>query len=184
VDLCQHHLERAEKWLRWGRDVEDRREATRAMREADKEYRQAAAQSAALREKIDAEYSVVYFIRRVSDGAIKIGTSGSFERRMATHKAEHGEMQILLTQSGNRKLEQEMHAMFGEIRLNRSEWFAPLHSLLWWIYQQRQASQYRGSQMAGALKITELRRLVDAAPGVDDITWRYGRPVWPPAKAA
>lgn len=179
VYLCRHHLERAEKWIRWGRTVEERREETRAMREADKEYARAAAESAALREEIDARYSVVYFIRRTSDGMIRIGTTRSFENRMKAHRSGNGEIQILLTQAGGRAYEEAMHARFADYRIGRTEWFKPVRELVIWIAAQRRDPIYRKNQRPEAVPVRDLRRLVDAAPPASKLHWKAGVIQWP-----
>jgi len=183
VDLCQHHWNRVYEWRFWDKPREDIEEKTRAIREADKDYRRAVRESALYREQVDAEHSVVYFIRRISDGMVKIGTTGSFRSRMNAIKAEHGALQVLFTRSGSRKLESEMHAKFAEYRIARTEWFAPVRPLLWWIYEERSGILYRKSQQAGAVRPVDVRRLAEAAPRVRDLTWKGGRVVWPPEVA-
>jgi len=184
VDLCQHHWNRMYDWRFWGKRREATEEQTRALREADKDYRRAVKESALYREQVDAEHSVVYFIRRISDGMVKIGTTGSFRPRMNSIKAEHGALQVLFTRSGSRKLESEMHAKFAEYRIARTEWFMPVRPLLWWIYEERSRVLYRKSQQAGAVRPVDVRRLAEAAPRVQDLTWKAGRIVWPPPETA
>lgn len=184
VGLCQHHWNRVYEWRFWDKPREDIEEKTRALREADREYRQAVRDSAIYREQVDAECSVVYFIRRTSDGMVKIGTTGSFPQRMNAIRAEHGEIQVLFTRSGSRKLEQQMHAKFAEYRIARTEWFMPVRPLLWWIYEERSRILYRKSQKPGVVRPVDVRRLAEAAPRVRDLAWKGGRVVWPPPEAA
>lgn len=184
VDLCQHHWNRVYEWRFWDKPREDIEEKTRALREADKDYRRAVRDSAIYREQVDAERSVVYFIRRVSDDMVKIGTTGSFRQRMNAIRAEHGQLQVLFTRSGGRKLEQQMHARFSEYRIGQTEWFAPVRPLLWWIYEERSRVLYRKSQKADVVRPVDVRRLAEAAPRLRDLTWNAGRIVWPPAEAA
>ena len=104
-DLCAHHYWRLINWRCWDKPREELKELTRELREADSEYAAAVRESEIHRERVRVAGSCVYYIRRVSDGMIKIGTTTEFRRRIATHRKEQGEIQILLTHSGGRKEE-------------------------------------------------------------------------------
>lgn len=173
-DLCDHHYWRMVDWRYWDKPREEIEEKTRALREADEEYAAAVRESAVHRERVQAERSVVYYIRRVSDGMVKIGTTREFRKRMATHRNEHGEMQILLTHSGTRKEEREAHLRFDVYRAGRSEWFYPTRPLLSWILDTRQIESHRRTQGLDILPQAEVRKLIRATPP-DAYQWRHGK---------
>lgn len=185
VDLCQHHFNRVYEWRFWEKPLEDIKEKTAAIKAADAEYRQAVLESEIHRERVRAEHSVVYYIRRVSDGMIKIGTTTSFRTRMATHRKEHGEIQILLTHSGTRKEERESHLRFDVYRAGRSEWFYPTRPLLNWILDAQRTYSHKKTQGLDIMTRTELRKIIRAAPA-DAYQWRHGKlvPVRRPADPA
>jgi hypothetical protein len=69
--------------------------------------------------------NVIYFIRRKSDGAIKIGTTICLGDRLATIRREIGEsVEMLGIVSGGRVREKILHWCFSSTRLSPSEeWF-------------------------------------------------------------
>jgi hypothetical protein len=184
VDVCTHHLKRLYDWRWWEKPRKDVEEKAQAIRDACQDYRQAEADRAALHEKLDAEHSVVYFIRRASDGAVKIGTSTAFVARMRTLRAEFGELQVLLTISGGRIRERQMHERFRKYRLRRTEWFAPTRALLEWIYIERGSYAHRVSQQPDVVERKELRKLSVRAPRDRDLQFKDGIVVWPLSVAA
>lgn len=174
VDLCTHHFERLRNWRYWEKPIEDAEEKTRALREADRAYAAAVRESEIHRERIRAQGSVVYYIRRMSDGMIKIGTTAEFRKRMATHRGEHGEIQILLTHSGTIKEEREAHKKFDVYRAGRGEWFHPARPLLNWILDTRSIERYKTTQGPNVVPQAEVRKLIAATPP-DAYQWRRGK---------
>ena len=179
VDLCQHHFNRVYEWRFWEKPLKDIKEKTAALKAADAEYRQAVRESEIHRERVKAEISVVYYIRRTSDGMVKIGTTGAFRKRMATFRNEFGEIQILMTHSGGRPEELKMHRQFDAYRIRGSEWFRPARTLLEWICDERRIVRYRETQQPGVLGIGALQKLTTAAPRDRDLRFRAGRVEWP-----
>lgn len=173
VDLCRHHYDRVLRYRFYEEPIELARKRIRDLRKIDREYAEAVRESCVHRERIESASSLVYYIRRISDGMIKIGTTRSFRARMNTIRAEHGEIEILLTHSGDAKKEREMHARFGAYRIGRTEWFRPVKPLLRWILQARRDYTLGKSQQRGAVKQSEIRRLTVAAP--KDPLWRGGK---------
>lgn len=188
LDVCEYHLERLRQWGFWEVPAEENEKARQEMIRSQRDLRREVARQEREREQLrlaeQARYSVVYFIRRVSDGAVKIGTTRHFESRMATHRRDHGAIELLLTLAGDHKLEHEMHGRFDLYRQPRSEWFAPANQLLHWVWRQRSSRTYRDSQIGDMIDIKALRKLADAAPLDEDLRWRYGRAVWPMPTAA
>lgn len=174
--LCEHHYWRVVDWRYWDRPREEIQEKTRALREADKEYAAAVRDSEIHRERVKAESSLVYYIRRVSDGMIKIGTTTAFRNRMAAHRKEHGEIQILLTHSGGTEEEYAIHQKFDVYRCGRgrSEWFYPTRPLLNWILDTRQAERHKKTQGLDILPQAQVRKLISATPP-DAYQWRRGK---------
>lgn len=80
-----------------------------------------------------AESSVVYYIRRDSDGLIKIGTSRTLAKRLATLKRESGPLRLLATVGGAHREENALHRQFADLRAE-GEWFRPEMPLLEHIY--------------------------------------------------
>lgn len=179
VDLCTHHYKRLRDWRCWELPVREADERTKAIRAADERYRQALYDSEIGREQARTEISLVYFIRRTSDGMIKIGTTTAFGRRMSTIRGQHGALQILLTHGGARAEEQKLHKQFDAYRIGSTEWFRPTRTLLQWIYAQRMCFRYHETQQPGAVTVKALRKLAGAAPRDKDLQMKRGRVVWP-----
>ena len=179
VDLCRHHFDRVYEWRFWEEPVKRAKEKTAAIKAADAEYRQAVIDSEIHRERVRAERSLVYYIRRTSDGMVKIGTTAAFKSRMNALRAEHGELQILLTHSGGRAEELKAHREYDAYRIQGTEWFRPVRTLLDAICIERRIVRYRETQQPGALKIGELEKLAKAAPRDRDLRFKAGRVVWP-----
>ena len=188
VDLCRHHFDRLSAWGYWILPRREHEAKRRELRESAKTLRREVAAQEAERERAreaeQARYGVVYFIRRISDGMIKIGTTRLFDNRMRALRGEFGEIQILWTQSGGRPLERKMHAQFAVYRIERSEWFRPTRTLIEWIHRQRKYSPARDSQKPGAVAVSVLRELEKAAPRDRDLQWKAGRLIWPESNAA
>lgn len=181
TDVCQHHYNRVMEWRTYDEPLEEIEEKIRALERADARYRQALLDSEIHRERVRAEVSVVYYFRRMSDGMIKIGTTTEFRKRMAAHRREHGEIQILLTHSGGPKEEAEVHRKLDVYRAGRSEWFHPARPLLSYILSVRRIWTHKRTDGLDIAPQYELRKLIAATP-VDDYQWRRGRLV--PVKRA
>lgn len=177
IDLCSHHADRLTKWRYFEEPEERVRRKTDKLREADQEYEKALDESEAHRERLRAVRSVVYYVRRVSDGAVKIGTTTVLASRMTQLRGEHGEIKVLLTHSGAVAEERSMHERFREYRIGRSEWFAPAKDLLRWIDGKR---GYNGVvQSRTWMSRGDLRKLIVTAPDDRDLQYRNGTVRWP-----
>jgi hypothetical protein len=80
-----------------------------------------------------AEVSLVYFVRRESDGLIKIGTSRGLAARMRSLKRHHGSLRLLAVEGGERREEAVLHRKFAALRVE-GEWFRPELPLLEYVY--------------------------------------------------
>lgn len=86
-------------------------------------------QAAATRQRC----SVVYFIRNVDTGLIKIGVTLDLNRRLSDLRRGGGsDLEVLGTVPGDCELESELHHRWSGLRV-RSEWFSPGQELLAWI---------------------------------------------------
>lgn len=75
----------------------------------------------------------VYFVMNPLTGLIKIGFSDYFEQRLRSLQfVEKTELKTLLTITGRRDAERELHAKFAHLR-ERGEWFRPGDDLLKFI---------------------------------------------------
>ena len=97
---------------------------------------------------------VIYYIRRLSDGLIKIGTSGMFRRRVSELRREHGPVEILLTHRGGKDAEEEMHRKFEDLWV-RDEFFLPGRPLLAWIVRIRKR-QRPGTELKETIPMNDL----------------------------
>lgn len=102
------------------------RQEAKLQRELDRERVRA-------EEAARAEASRVYFVRRESDGLIKIGTSRTLAARMVSLKRDHGALQMLAATGGAHREETAMHRQFAELRVE-GEWFRPELPLLEHVY--------------------------------------------------
>lgn len=90
---------------------------------------------------------MIYAIKRLSDGKIKIGwTNNHFAARKATLKTKHGAIELLGSREGDREDERKCHARFEGYRIPRStanqppnypagvtDWFEPADIIFEWI---------------------------------------------------
>lgn len=106
--------------------------------------------------------SVIYYLRRTSDGLIKIGTSRRFAARLNALRGEHGQLQLLLAHAGSYEREDELHGQFAALRVE-GEWFRPEDVLLRWIISQRRRRDCQ--QWEGQLSIWAIRKML--APVVE-----------------
>ena len=97
---------------------------------------------------------VVYYVRRLSDGLIKIGTSGGFRRRFSELQHKYGLMQILLTHRGDEETEKRMHRKFEGLWV-MDEFFRPGMPLLAWIVKIRKR-QMPGTELKGTIPMNDL----------------------------
>jgi hypothetical protein len=62
--------------------------------------------------------SIVYFIRRESDGATKIGTTTNLAQRVSALQRQHGQLKVLGVVEGAATIEKLVHVMFSAQRLD------------------------------------------------------------------
>lgn len=188
VRLCGYHFERAEKWAEATPERKlqaelDRAEAIHkanirrsraAHREELRREREEAAQKIELdRERIHAmeaarsEFSVVYYVQRVSDDLIKIGTSRNVTNRLITIRREFGELRLLATHGGSHRQESTLHGRFADLRVTpRGEWFRPGLDLLEHIVEIRGehevAEATGGRSLPPVVDTGEMQRTISA----------------------
>jgi hypothetical protein len=152
TELCQHHYNRAAEW----QHAELRRQS--ADDDADGWHVETRRWDAVASE-------ITYYVRRSSDGLIKIGTTVAFRTRLGDLRAEHGELQVLATHVGDRSCEQSMHARFRKLRVE-GEWFRPGRPLWAWILEVRGHQEYlpADSLFRGTLPYAEVARLSRLRP--------------------
>lgn len=76
---------------------------------------------------------VVYFIKRSSDNAIKIGYSGCMKQRWSLLRCTaESELTILAIIDGGKKVESRLHDKFADHRI-KGEWFYPCEELIKYI---------------------------------------------------
>lgn len=169
-DVCEHHRKRALTWF-YNYRLKLPRVRQQQLEEAQIE--------AATQARLAAEArSIVYYLRRHSDGMIKIGFSASYPGRLTSLRGEHGELSLLLAYAGGRKEENQAHKIWAAARITaRREWFRPELPLLLGILRLRNASRARQNRLPEQVPITEIRALIKetraklAAPESAD--WRY-----------
>lgn len=181
IDLCNHHANLLTKSIYFEEPEERVRRKTDKLRAADLEYEKALDESERHQDEVLAARSVVYYIRRTSDGAIKIGTTTKFAVRMTHLRTAHGELQVLLTHGGTRAEERSMHLIFRRYRIGRTEWFAPTKDLLRWIKGRR--GHYGAVQARTWMSRGDLQKLITVAPDDQDLQYRNGIVCWPPLAA-
>lgn len=134
IDLCEDHYLAAAAWR------EQLPEAARLAGIADRRAReleniQREAEHRVAVEQRKREISIIYYLRR-SDGDIKIGTTCRPVRRLSVLTREHGILQLLLTHSGGRQRERELHDRFDDLAVG-GEWFTARKKLTDWIRKCR-----------------------------------------------
>lgn len=68
---------------------------------------------------------MIYFLRRPSDGYIKIGFTDAYTTRLNALRKQHGDLELLGALPGDLVREKELHIQFAGLRINRTEWFKP-----------------------------------------------------------
>jgi hypothetical protein len=199
IDVCVEHFRLLERWnfddterkaeqceaVEFRRTCARVRAAAADLREANRDYVRTVEEMWQRREEVLAQQSVVYYLRRVSDGMIKIGTSARFRTRLAQHRKIHGELQILLIRGGSRDEEADAHAKYRYYRPDRMEWFYPAQPVLRSLYRYRQSWLAEGLQPDDALPMEDFKMLVREAPPRKILQWDdEGVLLWPPVAEA
>lgn len=82
-------------------------------------------------------FAVVYYVQRMSDRAVKIGTSTDVAKRVRQLQARHGPGVVLLaTEEGGYRQEAERHRQWAALRLE-GEWFRGEEELMEFIGRLR-----------------------------------------------
>jgi hypothetical protein len=79
---------------------------------------------------------MVYFVKLISTGRVKIGYSANVPVRMQELTYEHGPIELLAVLHGSRKTEGAHHAHFAKLR-TKGEWFVPGDDLMTYIASLR-----------------------------------------------
>lgn len=170
---------------RLARDAELHEQQLRHAEEANRKFIEFEEKRVAAVAMAKSPYSVVYYVRRTSDGAVKIGFTANIRNRMMALRREHGPLQILLVLGGDREEETQAHGKFYRYRIRRTEWFRPARPLLEWICGARDGHEYPGIQPDNVLSMDELAPLVLAAVPIEALRWdEDGDLLWPPAEVA
>lgn len=77
--------------------------------------------------------SFVYFVKRNSDGAIKIGFTTSLVNRIYALNRKHGDVKLIGVIEGGMAREGILHTLFNELRYEGTEFFEPSSKLLKFI---------------------------------------------------
>lgn len=138
------------------------REAARVVKAAAaREVERASAENARL---LAEERSIIYYLRRHSDGMIKIGVTSNYKARFNALRREHGELHLLLAYVGSYKEEADAHRRFAAARVDvKREWFRPTLPLLLEIERRRNCR--RDNRLPDQLGMSAIRALVKAARG-------------------
>jgi len=75
---------------------------------------------------------MVYFVKLISTGRVKIGYSANVPVRMQELTHDHGPLDLLAVLHGSRKTERAHHLHFAALRV-KGEWFAPGEALMAYI---------------------------------------------------
>jgi hypothetical protein len=170
---------------RLARDAELHEQQMRHAEELNRKHIELDRKRIAAAAKAKSPYSVVYYIRRESDGAVKIGFTANTRNRMSALRLEHGQLRVLLVLGGGRHEETAAHSLFRRYRIGRTEWFRPVRPLLEWIREAREGHTYPGIQPDDILPMDELGLLVLAAVPSEVLQWDDdGVLQWPPGEAA
>jgi hypothetical protein len=153
---CPRHFREAMEWMR------DREKADKYALDAEIEARREAEMATwAARGS-----QVVYYLRRESDGIIKIGTSTELWRRRRNLARQHGPLQLLLSHCGTHAREHEMHRKFDHLALG-GEWFRPGADLLLWIFNVRQRRANAETVTDDTVPLGVIRKLLREAKAAE-----------------
>lgn len=106
--------------------------------------------------------SVVYFIRRHSDDAIKIGVTKNMKSRLNNLKLEHGDLSLIGTIKGGVVREKLLHWIFNGQRLD-GEFFKPDQELLSMIDEYAEKPDYEKTKQTLELDKHLIEALRDIA---------------------
>jgi hypothetical protein len=177
VWLCSHHYVRAQDWV-WDAAREQHLTNEREREALDEERKQwervlanreQKRQAAAIQRRVQQREatSLVYYIRRTSDGMIKIGFTSDIDKRMTDLQREHGELQLLHTAPGARPEEDALHKRFAAWNY-QGEWFHPGRVLMRSIKHEREKNRparVRGTVPLGVLAEVSKGALAKPPPG-------------------
>ena len=188
IPLCSAHNKRFRAWVAAEDDLELERRARfheqrlRQEEELSQQSVRLALERRGALAEAKAANSVVYYLRRVADGMIKIGHSTAPRSRLNTHRREQGQIQVLLVLSGDRGDETSAHGKFSAYQIGRTEWFRPGRPLLEWICEAREGHSHPRVQPDDILPMEELRALAAAALPPEQLRFddETGRALWPP----
>jgi hypothetical protein len=93
--------------------------------------------------------TVVYFARRVSDGAIKIGFTSDVDRRLGELRKEFGTHELLSYRRGSKPDELALHARFKSAHIE-GEWFHPTPEVMAEAYATTQRKGRSGAAQVRA----------------------------------
>jgi Meiotically up-regulated gene 113 len=132
----QVRLDRERAELARVQNKETARQRAADARELAKEQERLARERVAAEEAARAAASVVYFVRRESDGCIKIGTTRRLADRLGKLRGAFGPLYLMATVGGAHKEEHALHGQFADLRAD-GEWFQPDLVLLEHVYRVR-----------------------------------------------
>jgi hypothetical protein len=156
---CRRHIREAMEWMR-------AREQAAGLEAA---YAADARRKAEMATWAARGSQVVYYLRRPSDGAIKIGTSTVFFRRHRNLARQFGEeLEVLLTHCGAHEREHEIHQRFANLRIE-GEWFRPGAELLTWIINIRRKRINAETAAPGIVPLSVIRKLLATAKAAGSI---------------
>jgi T5orf172 domain len=165
--LCERHEQWALEWhreesaaeLRRSRDEAQRTEAYRQMKLRWEEEARRADMAGSW---VANGHAVVYYVRRASDGCIKIGTSTRLQGRLDSLRRKKDPVQLLLTHRGDHERERRIHKIFDDLAIG-GEWFRPGETLLCWILETRRRPINIKSAYPETIPIAEVEALAEEA---------------------
>lgn len=153
--LCEYHRDRLFGWevkrKLWG--IAEIRDAQIA---ADKERIQEA-------EAARGKYSIVYYLRRESDGMIKIGSTRRARSRFSELKTSYGPLRLLATHGGELREERDAQYRYDEFLAEGKEWFRPAPRLLRHILRVRTRHEVHAGTRLPVAEIAEIRAMIRVA---------------------
>ena len=113
-------------------------------------------------------HAIVYYVRRASDGCIKIGTSTRLQGRLESLHRRKDPIQLLLTHRGDHERERRIHRVFDDLAIG-GEWFRPGEALLYWILETRRRPINIKSAYPETIPITEVEAFAEKAQRIGAI---------------